>query len=381
VKDAAAHEAVFVRTLQLGGDGLRVGVKDSIDIAGVPTQAGCAALADSAPATLHAAVVQALLDGGCRIVGKTNMHELAYGVTGINHWTGTPVNPRYPDRVPGGSSSGSAVAVAAGSVDFAVGTDTGGSIRLPAACCGIYGLKPTYGRLSRAGVHPTKSTLDCVGPFARDLAMIERAMALMDRTFVSEAPSSTVRVGLVDVAADPAIKTSVRNALADAGVSITPIILPTFAAAFTAGLTIIAAENWAAFGHLVDSPALGADVRARLLAARSVTPDAVAAAELCRTNFRAEVDALLERVDALALPTLPVFPLTLDAATDARASLRLTELVRPFNLSGHPALTIPLDTEAKLPAGLQLVGRRGADAVLCALAHRVADSLPETPWA
>jgi amidase len=378
MNDLRANDAVFVQTMQLGGDGPTVGIKDSIDIAGYPTQAGSAALAGAAPATMHAAVVQALLDGGCRIVGKTNMHELAYGVTGINHWTGTPRNPRYPDRVPGGSSSGSAVAVAAGSVDFAVGTDTGGSIRLPAACCGIYGLKPTYGRLSRAGVHPTKSTLDCVGPFARDLPMIERAMTLMDRTFQPMPPPSTVRVGVVDVTAEAAIKASVRKALTAAEVSITPIFLPTFAAAFTAGLTIIAAENWAAFGHLVDSRALGADVRARLLAARGITPDAVAAAELCRTNFRAEVDALLERVDALALPTLPVFPLTLEAAGDALASLRLTELVRPFNLSGHPALSIPLDSETGLPAGLQLVGRRGADAALCALAHRVADTLPET---
>jgi amidase len=107
VTDHGTRDAVFVQTLRLGGDGPRVGIKDSIDIAGYPTQAGCAALAGAAAATLHAAVVQSLLDGGCRIVGKTNMHELAYGVTGINHWTGTPVNPRHPDRIPGGSSSGS----------------------------------------------------------------------------------------------------------------------------------------------------------------------------------------------------------------------------------------------------------------------------------
>src|ERR1019366_8897632 len=142
--------AAFVLRLELGGEGPRVAVKDSIDIAGYPTRAGSAAFAAAAPALHHAAVVQALLDRGCRIVGKTNMHELAYGVTGINRWSGTPRNPRYPDRIPGGSSSGSAVAVAAGAVaaaapsdpphvgppvDFALGTDTGGSIRIPAACC------------------------------------------------------------------------------------------------------------------------------------------------------------------------------------------------------------------------------------------------------
>src|SRR5580698_6855331 len=147
-------DSVFVQTMDLGGDDLRVGVKDSIDIEGMPTRLACACFADAPPAERHAEVVRALLDAGCRIVGKTNMHELAYGVTGINRWTGTPVNPRAPERVPGGSSSGSAVAVAMQLVDFAVGTDTGGSIRIPSACCGVYGLKPTYGRVSRSGGQP-----------------------------------------------------------------------------------------------------------------------------------------------------------------------------------------------------------------------------------
>src|SRR6266700_6590597 len=120
--------AAFVLRMELGGDGPRVGVKDSIDIAGYPTRAGSAAMASAPPALRHAAVVQALLDRGCRIVGKTNMHELAYGVTGINRWSGTPRNPRYPDRIPGGSSSGSAVAVAAGAVAGAVGAVPGGAI-------------------------------------------------------------------------------------------------------------------------------------------------------------------------------------------------------------------------------------------------------------
>ncbi|MEA3134973.1 MAG: amidase [Gammaproteobacteria bacterium] len=371
----APADAVFVQTMQLGGDGLRVGVKDSIDIAGYATRSGSIAFAAAPPAARHAAVVQALLDGGCRIVGKTNMHELAYGVTGINRATGTPRNPRYPDRIPGGSSSGSAVAVAAELVDFALGTDTGGSIRIPAACCGIYGIKPTYGRVSRDGVHPLDSTLDCVGPFARDLTMIERAMALIDSSFVPVPPPTTVRVGWVDVIAAPAVGTAVRSVLDDANVTVTQHRLPLFEEAFGAGLTIIGAENWAAFGHLTDSDApgtaLGADVRARLLAARGITREALAAAEKCRENFRAEVDALLERVDVLALPTLPDFPLTLEAAADAHAAVRTTAFVRPFNLSGHPALTIPLETPARLPAGLQLVGRRGADAALCALAHRI----------
>src|ERR1700730_17881813 len=379
----ADDNAAFVLRMELGGDGPRVGVKDSIDIAGYPTRAGSAAMASAPPALQHAAVVQALLDQGCRIVGKTKMHELAYGVTGINRWSGTPRNPRYPDRIPGGSSSGSAAAVAAGPhgdppVDFTIGTDTGGSIRIPAACCGVYGLKTSYGRISREGVHPAVSSLDCVGPFARSLAMIERAMALMDSSFVPGAPAANIRLGLVNVTADPGVVATVRAALARADIASVPIDLPSLEDAYAAGLTIIGAENWSAYGHLVDGPGLGDDVRTRLLGNRSISGEALTAAERCRTIFRAEVDAALERVDALVLPTLPIVPPRLGEIADARAVLRLTAFVRPFNVSGHPALSIPLATEANLPAGLQLVGRRGGDAALCAAAHRLVPRAAET---
>jgi amidase len=377
------NDAVFVQRFDLGGDGPRVGIKDSIDIAGYPTRAGSAAFADAGGAPHHAAVVQALLDGGCRIVGKTNMHELAYGVTGINRWSGTPKNPRYPDRIPGGSSSGSAVAVAAGPqgdppVDFTLGTDTGGSIRIPAACCGVYGLKTSYGRISREGVHPAVSSLDCVGPFARSLAMIERAMALMDASFAPCAPAANTRLGVVNVTADPGIVAALRAALARANTASVPIDLRSLEDAYAAGLTIIGAENWSAYGHLVDGPGLGDDVRTRLLGNRSISGEALAAAERCRALFRAEVDAALERVDALVLPTLPIVPPRLGETADARAVLRLTAFVRPFNVSGHPALSIPLVTDANLPAGLQLVGRRGGDAALCAAAHRLVPRAAET---
>jgi len=376
----ADDNAAFVLRMELGGEGLRVGVKDSIDIAGYPTRAGSAAFASAPPALRHATVVQALLDGGCRIVGKTNMHELAYGVTGINRWSGTPKNPLYPDRIPGGSSSGSAVAVAAGArgdppVDFSLGTDTGGSIRIPAACCGVYGLKTSYGRISREGVHPAASSLDCVGPFARSLTMIERAMTLMDASFAPGAPPANLRLGIVNVTADPSIVAAVRAALARADITSVPVDLPSLEDAYTAGLTIIGAENWSAYGHLVDGPGLGDDVRARLLGNRSAG-DALAAAERCRRIFRAEVEAALELTDALVLPTLPIVPPRLGETGDSRAVLRLTAFVRPFNVSGHPALSIPLATDAHLPAGLQLVGRRGGDAALCAAAHRLVPGEP-----
>jgi amidase len=368
---------IFVERMELGGSGPRVGVKDSIDIAGFATRMASACLADTPPAAQHAAVVQALLEAGCRIVGKTNMHELAYGVTGINRWSGTPANPRAPGRVPGGSSSGSAVAVAARLVDFALGTDTGGSIRIPAACCGVYGLKPSYGRVSRCGVHPARSTLDCVGPLARDLPMIERAMRTIDPSFRPQDAPTRATVGWVQVEANPEVAAAARTVLAAADISVRSISLPSFAAAFAAGLAIIGAETWAAFGHLIECERLGADVRIRLLASRGISSADVAAAESVRGVFRAEIDEALTHVDALALPTLPDLPLSLATAADARAALHSSSCVRQFNLSGHPALTLPIRVQG-CPVGLQLVARAGADEALCALAALVIDQASAT---
>ena len=365
---SGAPEFVFVERVDLGGSGARVAVKDSIDVAGSATRMGSACFADAPPAQRHAAVVAALLTAGCRILGKTNLHELAYGVTGINRWSGTPVNPRAPGRIPGGSSSGSAVAVAAELVEFSIGNDTGGSIRIPSACCGICGLKPSFGRDSRSGVLPCASTLDCVGPLARDVTTIERAMSIIDATFRSRTAPSSPTIGWLDVEANPVVIDAARSALAATGVKVQKVSLPSFAAAFTAGLEIISAETWRAFGHLVECSTLGEDVRVRLLASRDITAAQLLGAEAVRERFRREVDAALERVDALALPTLPDAPLTLAAAADPRAALGSTTLVRPFNLSGHPAITLPL-TAAGLPAGLQLVGRGGEDEALCALAR------------
>ncbi len=364
-------EFVFVQVLEVGGDGLRVGVKDSIDIQGLPTRLACPCFADAPPAQRHAEVVRALLEANCRIVGKTNMHELAYGVTGINRWTGTPVNPRAPGRVPGGSSSGSAVAVALELVDFAVGTDTGGSIRIPSACCGVYGLKPSFGRVSRAGVHPDHSSLDCVGPFARDVPTLERAMQMLDGSFHPQPSPARGTVGWVEVEANREVTAAARAALEKADIAVRPLSLPTLDAAFAAGIAIIGAENWAAYGHLISCDALGADVRTRLLTAREITSAEVEAAEKVRRAFRAEVDEALTRVDALALPTMPDFPLTLAAAADARAALMSTSFVRQFNVSGHPALSLPVASAGGLPAGLQLVGGRNQDEALCALARAV----------
>lgn len=363
-------DCIFIERLALGRGSLRVAVKDSIDVAGSRTRMASACLADAPIAERHAEVVRAVLEADCRIVGKTNMHELAYGVTGINHWSGTPLNPRAAGRIPGGSSSGSAAAVAAGLADFALGNDTGGSIRIPAACCGVYGLKPSFARVSRRGALPHHSTLDCVGPLAPDLALLERAMTMIDASFHPCAAPARVTLGWLESGADPRVEAAARAAMASERVTLRAVALPSFTAAFAAALAVISSETSIAFGHLLGCQALGTDVRERLLASREVSRAQLAAAEGVRRAFRTEVDEALRQCDALALPTLPVVPPTLQAAADARTALRLSALVRPFNLSGHPALSLPARLD-DLPIGLQLVGRTGLDEALCAVARTV----------
>lgn len=366
----SSHDALF-KELDLGSGPTRVAVKDCIDIAGYPTSSGSAALAGAAPAASHAAIVEALLGAGCRIVGKANMHELAYGVTGINRWTGSPRNPRFPGLVPGGSSSGSAVAVAAGMVDFAIGTDTGGSIRTPACCCGVTGLKPTFGRVSRAGAWPRASTLDCIGPLARSVAAVEQAMAIIAPGYTPRADAQLSAAIVRPEGVDAPVQAAFEQALAWLTTKAGQARLPGLADAYAANLAIIGQEAFSAFGHLLASGRLGADVAARLAAAAAITPAQVAEAEAVRASFRAEVDAVLANFDVIVMPTMPCFPIPLPDSADAGAALRMTALVRPFNLSGHPAITISALATEGMPIGVQIIGRCGEDETVCAFARVV----------
>jgi len=174
----------FITRMAGSGDGIRLAVKDLIDVAGVPTTAGSRALAATAAAAERdAPCLAGARAAGARIVGKANLNELAYGASGVNEYFGTPVNPLDPGRVPGGSSSGSAVAVAGGEADLAYGSDTGGSIRVPAAFCGITGLKTTHGRIPLAGVWPLAPSMDTIGPMARDVAGVAAGLALLEPGF------------------------------------------------------------------------------------------------------------------------------------------------------------------------------------------------------
>lgn len=352
-----------------GGPGPTVAIKDSIDVAGWPTRSGSRAFEHCAPATAHAEVVQAMLSRGWKVIGKTVLHELAFGVTGINEWAGTPVNPMAPERIVGGSSSGSAAVVAQGAVDVALGTDTGGSVRMPAACCGIFGLKPTFARLSRQGVQPLATSLDCVGPMARDMSGIVAAMVAMDDTFKFAIPREHYRVGVVQVDCQPLVQAALDAALGRSGWSTQPVRLAGLSEAFEAALTVINVETWAAFGQYTGKGLLGADVEARLAQAADTSADQLALAEGVRIAFSTEVDALLQTFDALVLPSLPRLPPLLEDVRGGAPVLDLTRFLRPFNLSGHPALTMPVPcVDAPLMAGLQLIGRKGDDELLCTMA-------------
>ncbi len=361
----------YVERFTLGEGDLCFAVKDTLDIAGYPTRAGCPALAASPAAEQHADVVATLLGQGCVLTGKTTLHELAFGVTGINPWSGTPVNPRFPDLIPGGSSSGSAAVVASGEVDFALGTDTGGSVRMPAACCGILGLKPTYGRLSRAGVMPAHSSLDCVGIFARSSSVLRQVLTRL--AIPVNAPLTMLpAIGFIP-AATVEIDSLLLNALAQIDLRPQQTELPLLGDAHRAGLTVISHENWQAFSPLLSDDRVSADVATRIRAGASIDTDALKSAEDIRRIFTAQVDAQLANTPLLALATLPELPPTLDEAQDPLTVVNLTRLVRPFNLSGHPALTLPMGELQGRPVALQLVAAKGEEGLLVQAAEWLAE--------
>ncbi|WP_377291872.1 amidase [Rhizobium sp. SG2393] len=374
-----AGETAIAVPLALGAkDGPRVAIKDCIDIAGLVTRCGSRAYADAAPAAVDSAVVARLIAAGCNIVGKARLHELAYGMTGVNAFEGTPVNPRWPDRIPGGSSSGSAVAVASGLVDFAIGTDTGGSVRQPAICCGVIGLKPTFGLVDRAGTLPAESSLDCIGPIARTIDMIDRAMAIIANDYRADALQKPPRLALLrtDERLDPEMGEAFQAVAAHSG-EIDHLLLPHFDEAFSAGMDVIASETLTAHRERLDAGApFGADILTRLQRARALPDAALAAASQVRALFTTAVDAALETSDVIVTPALPQAPPRLSEAADPARVLPLTLYLRPFNLSGHPAIVLPVVTTGGLPSGVQLIGRKGADAWLVAAARWLCDHHP-----
>ena len=355
--------STFIVRFDDAGAGIRVAVKDLIDMAGLPTTAGSRAVATTATAaTTDAACLLGTRAAGARIVGRTNLHELALGVTGINPWYGTPTNPLDANLVPGGSSSGSAVAVASGEADVAFGSDTGGSVRIPAACCGVVGLKTTWGRIPLDGVWPLSPSFDTVGPMGRDVEAVIAGMALLEPGFEVPAFRAPLRVGRIRIPCHPAIDAGIDAVLHRSGADIVPMEAPGWADATDAARTLLVAEAWATNMLLAQSMgnAIGEDVMRRLFTGRDLTAGAIAGAEQARTRWRRQLDALLARVDVLALPTLTIFAPPLDRAEDLLAG----RATLPANLAGVPALALPVPTAGRLPASLQLVGPLGSEALL-----------------
>src|SRR4051812_6944294 len=245
-------------------------------MAGVPTTAGCKAVADAAsPAEKDAACMAGARDADARIVGKVNLHELAFGATGVNVWYGTPQNPLDPALVPGGSSSGSAVAVATDEADVAYGSDTGGSVRIPSACCGTTGLKTTHGRISLEGVWPLALSLDTVGPMARDVAGVVLGMQLLEPLFevAHVAPTTVGRFRLQNT--DPEIDAAIDRALAAAELEVVDIELPGWMKAYADNGIILIAEAWQNNKHLVGKEGLGEHVATRIELGRGIAPENV----------------------------------------------------------------------------------------------------------
>ncbi|WSA89762.1 amidase [Micromonospora sp. NBC_01796] len=341
-------------------------MKDAIDVAGVATWAGSVAVRKAAtPALADAACLGGVRAAGAYIVGKTNLTELCVSPVGDNAAFGTPVNPLAPDRVPGGSSSGSAVAVATGEADIALGTDTGGSVRIPAACCGIVGLKTTGGRIPTGGVWPLAPSLDTIGPLARDVAGAATGMRLLEPDWtVAAAPARTIgrlRIVGVDLEAEEAVDA----ALAAAGLIVSEVRLDGWDASFEAFEAIVLGELWRAHHRLLDADGLGSFVNDALRAGSTISARQLAAAMSARGEWRAEVAAILERVDLLALPTLVAAPPELTGF----AGFPFTAMTAPFNLAGVPALAMPLRVSADgtvPPPSLQLVGPALGEDLLCA---------------
>ena len=361
--------ATFIARLSPARGSVRLAVKDLIDIAGLPTTAGSQAVAQTAgPAQRDAACLAGARALGAGIVGKVNLHELAFGASGVNGYFGTPVNPLDPALVPGGSSSGSAVAVADGDADIAYGSDTGGSIRVPAAFCGITGLKTTHGRISLDGVWPLAPSLDTVGPMARDVAGVAAGMRLLEPGFTADAApaSRAARLRPPGFDADPAIDAAIDDALRRSGLEVGTAELPGWPAAREACSVIIEAEAAGSNKDLLADPVrragLGRDVLARLTAGAAVPADGLATARAVQSRWRAEMAAALRDADVLVLPTVPFYPpLLADAAGHP-----YTAFTNPVNLAGFPALALPVPSAGRLPASVQLIGPPGSEALLLA---------------
>jgi amidase len=362
---------------------LRFGVKDLFDVAGYPTGGGSPiVLAMSGIKTRNAPTVQKLLDAGARFVGKTVTDEFAFSMNGNNAHFGAPINGAAPDRITGGSSSGSASAVSSGLCDFALGTDTGGSVRAPANHCGLYGLRPTHGRISLEGALDLAPSFDTCGWFARDAATFVRVGDVLlgadtaplhaqvrllwpeDVWAMMEAPARDALGGAVQ---------RVQSVLGQAAPVQT--VLESWDAMYWNFRYLQSREAWLTDGPLIEryAPPLGPGVAERFAWSRDVTDEQVNTARVFRSAFRAQLAALLGSDGVLLMPTMPDIAPLLSAAESSLDDYR-NRAIRLLCIAGHagfPQLSMPMATRAGAPLGLSLLGPAGSDCSLLPLAARL----------
>ena len=369
--------------------GLTFAVKDLFDIAGEPTGGGNPDWDRTNPVPArHAAIVDRLLRAGATLAGKTITDEVSLGILGENAFYGTPRNAAAPGFVPGGSSSGSAAAVAAGLVDFALGTDTGGSVRVPASFCGLHGLRPTHGRLDLAGMMPQAPSFDTAGWLARDAATFARVSAavLDDGTPGTAAAASPERLlvardafAFAGSAVDEALR-EVRARLADlAGATADAIVAPQGLSVWArAQRTLQMPEALATFRGWIESanPRLSMRVARMLVTAEAVTPEERQWAELMRHEARGRLRDLLGSDAVLCLPTtpFPAPPVGLPLSRQNELGLRIASLTCVAGLSGLPQLSVPGARVEGRPIGLSLIGPSGSELRFAAFAKTLEET-------
>ncbi|MEJ1129240.1 amidase [Variovorax sp. CCNWLW225] len=363
---------------------LSFAAKDLFDVAGFPTGGGSPiVLAMSGIKSRTAPTVQKLLDAGARFAGKTVTDELAFSMNGNNAHFGAPINGAAKDRITGGSSSGSASAVSSSLCDFALGTDTGGSVRAPANHCGLYGLRPTHGRVSLEGALDLAPSFDTCGWFARDIGTFAR---VADVLLGADTPALPERVrllgpddvwGLAAPAATKALQGVIDRVQGLLGPAQgTTVAMESFDAMYWNFRYLQSREAWLTDGPLIEryAPPLGPGVAERFAWSRDVTDAQVVAARVFRTAFRAHLAALLGTDGVLLMPTMPdIAPLR----SESEAGLedyrnRAIRMLCIAGLSGFPQLSMPLASRDGAPLGISLLGPAGSDRSLIQLAQRIA---------
>ena len=365
-------QGIFLARPESPAPGIRLAVKDLFDTEGLETTYGSAVFAGHVPERT-AEAVQLLEAAGYAMVGKANLHEFAYGTTSENPHFGDVPNPRFPGRVAGGSSGGSAAALASGLADAALGTDSAGSIRIPAACCGVVGHKPTYGLVSLDGCWPLAASFDTAGPLAVDVEGCEQTLRALVPGYEPYAHESleVLEVGVAwTELADPLVRARVEDAVArfprHRRVEL-PLVDNATYAGFMREVADVHRELFAENGDLYSE-----DVRVKVERCLAVRDSEVVRAERLRAEYRERAEAALDGLDLVLTPTLPIVapPSNRGGTGDLDVREQLIRFTYPFSALGWPALALPCGpAEDGFPASLQIAGRAGADALVLAAAR------------